>query len=138
MLEDLLEHPERLEQHAAMLADLHERLHHLGISHPDLHPIYVILASSGPVVIDWEAADEGGPAMDVAETWLILGSTDLEPELDAWRNRFLTAVLAHGDRGKAHKALAAAAAQRRRDHHMTSTELHRMEVLAAQEGFGAR
>ncbi len=66
----------------ALLADLHHRLHALApppgtepglvVRHLDLHPGNVMLASSGPVVIDWRNSDAGVAAVDVALSGLIL------------------------------------------------------------------
>ncbi|MGH3647754.1 MAG: phosphotransferase [Micromonosporaceae bacterium] len=67
---------------AAILADLHTRLHALParsanpavrILHLDLHPENVILTDQGPYLIDWRNATEGDPWLDVALTALILG-----------------------------------------------------------------
>jgi aminoglycoside phosphotransferase (APT) family kinase protein len=74
---------------AACLADLHQRLHALPtrdgrltgdrILHRDLHPENVMLTSRGPVVIDWNNAAEGRPAVDVALTAVILGQVAADP-----------------------------------------------------------
>ena len=42
------------------------------VCHGDLHPGNVILAASGPVVIDWFDASCGSPAADVARTLVLL------------------------------------------------------------------
>jgi len=65
-----------------MLAALHQRLHGLppppgtdpglAVRHLDLHPGNIILASSGPIVIDWRNGDVGAPGVDVALSALIL------------------------------------------------------------------
>ncbi len=126
MFEDLVARPERLEEHAALLADLHDRLHRLGIRHRDLHPQNVILAGSGPTVIDWEAADEGDPSVDIAETWVLLAAAELQPEIARARDRFLAIFLRHVDRDAARASLAVVVANRQRDPHMTAMELERM------------
>src|SRR5262249_45632035 len=43
------------------------------LCHGDLHPANVLIASAGPVVIDWFAASRGAPCLDVARTSLLLG-----------------------------------------------------------------
>ncbi|MEV0899065.1 phosphotransferase [Actinoplanes sp. NPDC049802] len=67
---------------AAILADLHHRLHELParlstapgdrVLHRDLHPENVMLTSRGPVLIDWHNAAEGPAAVDVCLTAIIL------------------------------------------------------------------
>src|SRR5215470_15143795 len=44
------------------------------VVHLDLHPLNVILASRGPVLIDWTNARRGASAADVAATWLVLAA----------------------------------------------------------------
>lgn len=74
---------------AAVMADLHERLHAVPartaadpadrILHLDLHPDNVMLTGRGPVLIDWRNATEGPPDRDVAMTLLILAQVTLWP-----------------------------------------------------------
>jgi len=93
MAQDLTRRPWRLREHAHTLASLHHRLHDivapdwlrtpLGdgpiVVHLDLHPLNVILGPAGPVVIDWTNAARGNGDADVALTWVLL----LTGELDA-------------------------------------------------------
>jgi serine/threonine-protein kinase RIO1 len=73
MAADLRRRPWRLARHMRTLAELHDRLHRLGVVHLDLHPENVLLGPDGPVVIDWtNAREDGDPAMDDALSWLIL------------------------------------------------------------------
>jgi RimJ/RimL family protein N-acetyltransferase len=62
-----------IEQGAAILADLHDRLHRTEYIHLDLHPFNVMLTGKGPVVIDWRNARKGSGDLDVADTALVLG-----------------------------------------------------------------
>ena len=85
---------------ALVLADLHDRLHripsptgHDVVVHLDLHPGNVILAESGPVLVDWALAGSGTAALDVAVTSLVLAEV---------------AVDAGGDYSQAARALLAA------------------------------
>ena len=84
---------------ARILADLHGRLHAIPapgggvVVHLDLHPGNVILAESGPVLIDWALARGGDPELDVAVTALVLAEV---------------AVDAGGDYSQAARALLAA------------------------------
>jgi tRNA A-37 threonylcarbamoyl transferase component Bud32 len=135
MFEDLVARPERLEAYAALLADLHDRLHRIGIRHRDLHPQNVILAGTGPTVIDWEAADEGDASVDVAETWVLLAAAELQSEIAQTRDRFLAVFLRHVDRDAARASLRGVVAKRQRDPHTTPTEFERMAALLVEEGF---
>ncbi len=68
-----------------MLADLHNRLHEIPapdwvpalpegdvLVHFDLHPLNVILAATGPVVIDWTNAQRGRPGHDSGRAWALM------------------------------------------------------------------
>jgi tRNA A-37 threonylcarbamoyl transferase component Bud32 len=94
---ELLEGPTMVESIAAgdldvvragrMLGDLHNWLHRLPartegsqVLHMELHPLNVIMVARRPVVIDWGAAREGEPALDVAMTALILGEVAVSPD----------------------------------------------------------
>ena len=134
MFEDMLLHPERLEADAALLADLHKRLHAIGVCHHDLHPLNVILGPAGPAVIDWEAADEAAGPTDVAETWLLLATADIPEAIRPLADKFLEAFLSHVDREAARRALWRAVEHRRHDPHMTEAELERMDELLVREG----
>lgn len=94
MLEDLGAHPWRTRAHARTLADLHRRLHAIeapeallphpvagpSVLHLDLHPGNVICSPSGPVVIDWTNARRGAPEVDVALTWILMASSEVDEE----------------------------------------------------------
>jgi aminoglycoside phosphotransferase (APT) family kinase protein len=54
-----------------------EDLDHQVLLHRDLHPMNVILTSTGPVIIDWEGAARGPAMLDVALTWAIVGFSDV-------------------------------------------------------------
>ncbi|MGD0393573.1 MAG: phosphotransferase [Acidimicrobiales bacterium] len=71
------------------LADLHTRLHEIPapewirdspcgsgdrLVHLDLHPLNIILASTGPIVIDWPNAARGDGNSDIAVTWVLLAA----------------------------------------------------------------
>lgn len=93
MLEDLEAHPWRYRRHARTLADLHLRLHRIdapaglrqhplggghAVLHQDLHPGNVMCSRGGPVVIDWTNAAQGDPAVDVALSWILMASFELD------------------------------------------------------------
>jgi tRNA A-37 threonylcarbamoyl transferase component Bud32 len=91
LLELLVRRPHRLGYFARLMADLHEPLHEIPappdlsspfgrgdrVLHLDLQPANVILATSGPVVLDWGWAAAGPPEMDVAHTWLQLATSEI-------------------------------------------------------------
>jgi Ser/Thr protein kinase RdoA (MazF antagonist) len=73
----LLRRPWEAGRQVRVLAALHDQVHRVALGdaqllHRDLHPENVLLAPSGPVLIDWTNAGAGDPAMDVALTWLIM------------------------------------------------------------------
>jgi aminoglycoside phosphotransferase (APT) family kinase protein len=89
MADALGRQPWTFARQARVLADLHLRLHDIpgpewlraapGVEgdrlvHLDLHPLNVIVAPDGPVVIDWPNAARGVPAVDVALTWVLLAA----------------------------------------------------------------
>ena len=129
MLTDMARRPWALRRHARLLAELHRRLHAVPVPdslrapfgagdallHLDLHPENVILSPRGPVVIDWSSAARGDPALDVAMTWLLVGTSELPGNAyrrllgAAGRNLFLATFLDALDRSTARGALPAAA-----------------------------
>jgi Phosphotransferase enzyme family len=77
---------------ARLLGDLHHRLHDIAaptwlrdapgpsgdrLVHLDLHPLNVLISRHGPVVIDWSNAARGHSAVDVALTWVLLGTGEI-------------------------------------------------------------
>lgn len=68
-----------------LIAELHNRLHRLEwpggepLLHLDLHPLNVIVAATGPVVIDWTNARPGPAGLDAAVTALIFGQLVVLP-----------------------------------------------------------
>jgi aminoglycoside phosphotransferase (APT) family kinase protein len=83
-----------IEDGAAMLADLHRRLHDLppwpgarpgtSVLHLDLHPENIMLTGRGPVVIDWCNATDGAPDLDTALSALILAQVSVDPAQFRW------------------------------------------------------
>lgn len=78
--------PWTMAHHARVLADLHDTLHAIPAPawlrqlpnegdhfvHLDLHPLNVIMAEQGPVVVDWPNAARGDGLTDVALTYVLL------------------------------------------------------------------
>ncbi|MEH1130639.1 phosphotransferase [Micromonospora sp. CPCC 206061] len=131
-----------LDEGAAILADLHRRLHSLPprfgrqendrVIHLDLHPENVMLTPTGPMVIDWRNATEGPAEFDVAATAVILAQVALDPamELAPAARALLTAFLGRMGEVPA-EALDAAIARRARDPNMSADELDRLPAVAA-------
>jgi len=84
--------PWTLRRQAAVLADLHHRLHQIPappwvptapcgdgdrLLHLDLHPLNVIIGDDGPVVIDWSNASRGDGNVDIALAWILIASGDI-------------------------------------------------------------
>ena len=124
MLQDLFRRPWRLRRHAALLAELHKRLHEIEAVdgdgrqlHMDLHPENVILSQEGPVVVDWTNACNGEPPLDVAMTWVIGATSAGIPG-----RIFLRSFLPHFDLDEIRRALPAAGELRLRDPNVTESE----------------
>jgi tRNA A-37 threonylcarbamoyl transferase component Bud32 len=92
MIEAASAQPWKLKRLGRELAELHQSLHELdappwlreapcgtghALLHMDFHPLNVILSREGPVVIDWTNASRGDPLVDVAATWVLLASGEL-------------------------------------------------------------
>ena len=108
MLQRLVREPWRMRQYAAVLADLHSRLHIIRapdelespvgdgaqLIHLDLQPENIVLHPRlGPIVLDWEWAAAGPPSADVAHTWLQVATSQIPGP--AWR-RVVGWLLAQG------------------------------------------
>ena len=91
LLQAMVRRPHRLAAYAALLVDLHRRLHAIdapasaarpfgggeSLLHLDLHPGNVVLSDRGPVVLDWGYAAAGPPAFDLAHTWLEMATAEV-------------------------------------------------------------
>ena len=131
MLRDAFRRPWRLRRYASLLADLHRRLHEIEADggrqlHMDLHPENVILSPAGPFVVDWTNARAGEPALDVAMTWVILGTSGGVPG-----RVFVRAFLRHFDRAEIRRALPAAGELRLGDPNVTEREKRAVRRLIA-------
>jgi hypothetical protein len=141
MLAELRRRPWTLHRHAALLAELHTRLHEIDappgleaagpgdrLLHLDLHPDNVILSPAGPFVIDWTNALRGTPALDVAMTWVILATSG-----GLFGRLFLRSFLPHFDHDDTLNALPAAAERRIADPNVTDRERAAVRELAMRE-----
>ncbi|MFI7026916.1 phosphotransferase [Micromonospora sp. NPDC049900] len=131
-----------VETAAALLADLHRRLHAVAplpeagdgerILHLDLHPDNVVLDPSGPVLIDWRNVRHGPPGLDVAMTALILAQVvvDRDQPVATEAGVLLRAYL-RAIRGHAVPLVDAAVARRRADPTQSADERARLVPAVA-------
>jgi aminoglycoside phosphotransferase (APT) family kinase protein len=90
MMDTMARRPWTLRAYAQVLADLHDALHSIAapawlprrldgdrVLHLDLHPMNVMLADRGPVVIDWSNACAGPAVSDTALTYVLLTCPDV-------------------------------------------------------------
>ena len=141
MLEDLSRRPWLVLAHADRLARLMLRLHAIpvlggSVLHGDLHPGNVVLAATGPVVIDWTNARIGPAPMDVAMSWLLLATS--VPDGGSWQRAlaatgqgiFTRRFLRHFDAAAVRGVLPEAARLRVEDRNVTRVEAARIKRLA--------
>ena len=128
MLEEIERQPWRFAARARELGRLHRQIFDAGLVHRDFHPLNVLLAEHGPVVIDWSNGGEGPPEEDVAFSQVILATSDADfPAWLEWiarvvRRRFVAAYL-HGVGMRPPANLIEEAAKRRlRDPHLRERE----------------
>lgn len=150
MSDAMLQRPWRIGSFGSVLADLQERLHAIpappdvpqvpvpgdSLLHRDLHPLNVLMAADGPVVIDWSNAARGGGAYDAADTWVLMRCADpgvrglKKAVVAAGRGLFLRGFLGSLDRAAARAAIPAAVENRLLDRNMTENEKAAMRRLA--------
>jgi len=151
MMDSVGKPPFPLRRSGHVLAELHEQLHRLAappglrvapipgdrVVHRDLHPMNVMMTSTGPVVIDWANAAAGDPAFDVADTWVLFAcATPPMSGIDRFivpigRRILLRAFLSRVDIVAARRAIPAAVANRLTDPNMSDDEKARMRQSAA-------
>lgn len=139
MMEDFAVRPWMLFGHARTLATLQRRLNDLvappwfprrtgvpeggAVLHLDLHPMNVMLAAGGPVVIDWTNAAAGPPSFDAAISYVLMSTFEMDGVVDRASRRVLVETFAAFRGRKAlRSALADAAAYRQRDPNVTDAE----------------
>ena len=145
MLAELRRRPWTMRRHAAVLAELHERLHEIEappgleaagagdrLLHLDLHPANVMMTTAGPFVIDWTNARRGEPPLDVAMTWVILGTSG-----GLFGRIFLNSFLPYFHHGETLDALPAAAERRIADPNVTERERQAVRRLAMRARRGS-
>jgi aminoglycoside phosphotransferase (APT) family kinase protein len=110
------------------------------VLHLDLHPDNVILSRRGPVVIDWRNARRGPPDVEVALTWLIMATSEVEAPavkrtvVSAVRDLFVWAFLRHVDRAAAHRQLPVVARYRLADPNLRASEPAAIQAFLRRTG----
>lgn len=150
MMDDLGRRPQAAFAQAELLGDLHDRLHEIPAApwlsrhpdggdrlvHLDLHPLNVIMAARGPVVIDWSNACGGEPLLDVGFTSVLLTCPDAPLpralQLAAWPlRRAMARRFARRYRGPELRRWTARAARlKTADPHLSPAEVARCRRLA--------
>lgn len=154
MITEMSRRPWTIGRSAELLAQLHQSLHRIAapgwvpeapggdgdrLLHLDLHPLNVILAPAGPVVIDWPNAARGDGHADVALTWLLLASGANPAKRlvamvsEPFRARLVRAFLTPFDREALRGFLPDVAAWKMTDPNMTEGELAAMRALLQNE-----
>ena len=158
MLDAMVRRPFRHRHFAAVLGDLHDRLHAVpvppwlpsagaatasegkdAVLHFDLHPMNVLLGPDGPVLIDWTNACRGPAAADVAQSWIIMAASDADvlrpiaPLVARLQRRFTAMFLATQDVDAARRQLPAVAEHRKRDRNVRPNEIEAIDALLAVE-----
>jgi aminoglycoside phosphotransferase (APT) family kinase protein len=147
MLEVLSRTPWRVRHQAAVLADLHHRLHEVTppdflprssvrtgsrILHMDLHPMNVMIGPKGPVVIDWTGAAVGDPDVDVALAWVLMAAGQIQAGpaiailLGIGRSLLVNGFLRHFDRDQVSACLRDVVTAKSLDSHMSEQEISAM------------
>ena len=143
MQEVLFDGTENLSDKAAQLAELHHRLHRIAgpdwlpakgegdrLLHLDLHPKNVILAASGPVVIDWANTARGPAALDpaVAIAVFVTARANVGEDERSAIDAFIEAFARHFDTADIDAAWPLALKLRGANHNVTNAE--RAELAA--------
>jgi aminoglycoside phosphotransferase (APT) family kinase protein len=155
MIDAIKSKPWTIVRCAHVLAGLHKQLHEIeapewlhrlegdidgrAIVHLDLHPLNVMMAASGPVVIDWANAAVAHPEVDVADTWLIISSGGVADQglvirvLGQMRRLLVESFVSQFDRASIVPFLRGGAERRAQDRNMTETEIAAMGRLVERE-----
>jgi tRNA A-37 threonylcarbamoyl transferase component Bud32 len=157
MMQTMARRPWQEGSQARTLAELHTRLHEIeapdwlgaapgpagdALLHLDLHPLNVIIAERGAVVIDWPNARRGDPAADVALTWVVLQSgaipapAPIAALLDRFRSRFVRHFVDRFDRDAISRMVPAMVDYKVQDPNMSEAERQAMRRLAEAVGDG--
>jgi aminoglycoside phosphotransferase (APT) family kinase protein len=148
MVDAISRSPWTVRKQGRVLAGLHRQLHDLpapeflaaspaggagsSILHLDLHPLNVMIARSGPVVIDWANARVGDPDVDVAVAWLLMSVGEIPgggllTKLLGWgRGLLIEGFVSSFDRAELAAKLRAVVEWKSRDANMSAGEIERM------------
>lgn len=145
MVDDLGARPWRVVRHARELAKLQRALHEHeapawlpvapGVAgdrvlHLDLHPMNVILADDGPVLIDWTNASRGDPSFDAAMTYVLMASFEAKSWTERIGRRLMVSVFVWSrGRSVVARALPDAVRHRLTDRNVTPGERQNLERL---------
>ena len=135
MLEEIERQPWRFAGHAHKLGQLHRRILDAGLVHRDFHPLNVLLAERGPVIIDWSNGGDGPAEEDVAFSQVILATSDADfPGWLEWmarivRRRFVSAYLDGVGMSPGPDHLREAADRRVLDPHLRERELESVRAM---------
>ena len=149
MLEDLQRRPWRLVRHARTLARLQRQLAVLiapdwvpvrpgvptgtALLHLDLHPMNVMLAPDGPVIIDWTNASRGAASFDAGYSFALMTGFETTGLRDRIGQKVLiTAFAWFRGRAEVRRDLVAACDRRLADHNTTAGERAVTERLRAR------
>ena len=151
LLDHAIRRPFRLRRWAAVLAELHQRLHRIeapewlpdagdggrSVLHFDLHPLNVLMSRRGPVVIDWTNARRGLEASDVAQTWIIMATSTIEGSwverrlAPVFRGVYVRSFLRHFEMDAVRARLADVGEERKRDRNDRPEERTAIDRLVA-------
>jgi aminoglycoside phosphotransferase (APT) family kinase protein len=145
--------PWSVRRQARVLAELHQRLHDIAapdflppapvgegdrVVHMDLHPLNVMIARNGPVVIDWTGAAAGDPAVDVGLAWVLMaagqipGSPVMAKLLGWGRALLVNGFVSRFDRYEVTRRLRAIVEWKVQDPHMSEAEVAGMWKVVEQ------
>jgi aminoglycoside phosphotransferase (APT) family kinase protein len=155
MVDAITAAPWSVRRQARTLADLHHRLHDIAapdflppgpvgtgdrVVHMDLHPLNVMVARTGPVVIDWTNAAAGDPLVDVGVAWVLMAAgqipgNPLITRLLGWgRALLVNGFVSRFDRTEVTRRLRAVVEWKVQDPHMSEVEMAGMwDVVARAE-----
>jgi aminoglycoside phosphotransferase (APT) family kinase protein len=153
MVDAIAAAPWSIRRQARTLAALHSQLHDLAapaflppapvgvgkwIVHMDLHPLNVMIAPKGAVVIDWTNAAAGDPLVDVGLAWVLMaagqipGNRTMATLLGWGRALLVNGFVSHFDRQAVTARLRAVVGWKVNDPHMSQAEVAGMWNVVEQ------